>query len=93
MRAGVKSYSPPDFDVEFVALGPLTVLGACERGAEYVKGTAYVVVWYGLTACVCARVGTQVLAVSIDRDKDEVDKFLTWLESKQREFGRGRQES
>ncbi|MGD0175591.1 MAG: hypothetical protein ABSC50_02060 [Candidatus Bathyarchaeia archaeon] len=86
MRPGVQSYSSPQFDREFVTLGPLTVLGVCEKYSEYVKGVDYVVVWFGLVACVYARLGGQVLAVSIERDRQAVVDFLGWLERKQREI-------
>jgi len=52
-----------------------------------------VVVWYGLAILVYARVGTQVLAVSIERDQQAMAAILQWLESKQKDFRNGRLES
>jgi hypothetical protein len=91
MRPGVKSYSPPRFDREFVSLGPLTTLGVCERYSEYLKGVDYVVVYYQLAVCIYARLDGQVLAVSIERDQQAVANFLQWLESKRREIIAGQQ--
>jgi len=82
MRANVKSYSPPQFDKEFVSLGPLTILGVCERYADYLNGVDYVAVYYRVAVCVYARLGSQVLAVSIERDQQAVGTFLEWLERK-----------
>jgi len=86
MRAGVESYSTPEFDREFVGLGPLTILGVCERYSEYLKGVDCVVVWYRLVVSVYARLGAQVLAVSIERDRQAVVSLLEWLEKKQKEI-------
>jgi len=85
MRPGVESYSPPEFDHEFVALGPLTMLGICERYSDYLKGVDYMVVWYRLAVCVYAPLGAQILTVSIERDREAVANFLEWLERKQHE--------
>ena len=85
MRPGVESYSPPQFDREFVAPGPLTMLGVCERYAQYLKGVDYMVVWYRLAVCVYAPLGAQILTVSIERDREAVANFLEWLERKQHE--------
>jgi len=93
MRAGAKSYSPPQVDREFAALGPLTILGVCERYSEYLKAVDYVVVWFRLAVCVYARLGTQVLAVSLEVDREAVADFLEWLEKKRRQVSAGRQES
>ncbi len=37
MRQGVHSYSTPEIDDEFAALGPLTTLGVCERYSESLR--------------------------------------------------------
>jgi len=93
MRSGVKSYSPPEVDHEFVALGPLTILGVCEKYSEYLKGVDYVVVWFGLAVCVYARLGAQILAVAIEKDPQALISFLDWLEKKQREVTMSKQET
>jgi len=82
MRPGVHSYSPQDTDEEFVRLGPLTLLGVAEKYSAYVQGVDSVVVWFGLVACVYARVASQVISVSIEKDLNSVSRFLTWLEKK-----------
>lgn len=84
MRPGVQSHSPTDMDREFVTLGPLTIIGVCEKYSEYLKGVEYVVVWFGLAACVYARLGRQILAVSIEKDREAIISFQDWLERKQR---------
>ena len=89
MRPGVESYSPPQFDQEFASLGPLTILGVCERYSDYLKGVDHVAVWFGLAAFVYARLGSQVLAVSIEKDPEAVDSFVEWLEGKQKQLGKG----
>lgn len=84
-RPGVPSHSPAAFDREFAALGPLTIIGVCEKYSEYLKGVEHVVVWYGIVACVYARIGTQILAVSIEKDSEAILAFEHWLERKQKE--------
>ena len=86
MRPGVQSYSPPQFDREFLTLGPIATLGVCERYDEYLKGVDYVVVWYRLAALVYARLGAQVFAVSIERDREAVASVLEWVERKRKEI-------
>ncbi len=86
MRPDVRTYSPTKFDREFVTLGPLTIMGICERYAEYVHGVDCIVVWFGLVACIFARLGKQVLAVSMERDREAVLAFEKWLERKRREI-------
>lgn len=86
MRAGVQPYSSTDVDREFVTLGPLTIIGVCEKYSEYLKGVEYVVVWFGLAVCIYARLGNQILAVSIEKDRDAIRAFEKWLEAKQKEI-------
>ncbi len=86
MRPGLQSYSPTDVDREFVTLGPLTIIGVCEKYSEYLKGVEYVVVWFGLAVCIYARLGAQILAVSIEKDRDAIVAFEEWLEGKQKEI-------
>jgi hypothetical protein len=86
MRPGMESYSPTDVDREFVMLGPLTIIGVCEKYSEYLKGVEYVVVWFGLAVCVYARLGAQILAVSIEKDREAILAFEEWLERKQKEI-------
>lgn len=93
-RPGVPSHSPTDFDREFATLGPLTIIGVCEKYSEFLKGVEHVVVWFGLVACVYARLGTQILAVSIEKDPESIVAFEHWLERKQKETSdRNRQKS
>ena len=91
MRADVQTYSSTEFDREFVTLGPLTILGICERYAEYVHGVDCIVVWFGLVVCVFARLGKQVLAVSMEKDREAIIAFEKWLERKRREITAGLQ--
>lgn len=86
MRPGLQSHSPTDVDREFVTLGPLTIIGVCEKYSEYLKGVEYVVVWFGLAVCIYARLGAQILAVSIEKDRDAIVAFEEWLEGKQKEI-------
>jgi hypothetical protein len=79
MRPGVQSHSPTQADEEFVKLGPLTLLGVAERYSEYLKGVDSVVVWFGLAVCVYARLGSQVISVSIEKDTEALSQFLNWL--------------
>lgn len=86
MRPDVQTYSSTDFDREFVTLGPLTVIGICEKYSKYLKGVDYIVVWFGLAVHVYARLGAQVLAVSIEKDREAIITFEEWLERKRREI-------
>jgi hypothetical protein len=87
MRPDVRSLTPTQADREFVTLGPLTIMGVCEKySSEYLKGVEYVVVWFGLIVHVYARLGTQILAVSIEKDRQAITAFEQWLEGKQREI-------
>ncbi len=85
MRPGVQSHSPRKVDEEFVKLGPLMLMGVAEKNAEYMKGVGSIVIWYELAACVFARLGSQVISSSIEKDVEAVSKFLAWLEEKKRE--------
>jgi len=85
MRPGVESYSPSQFDTEFITLGPLTILGVCERYSEYLEGVNCIVVWFGLAAFALGRLANQVLAVCIMKDRQAVINFQEWLEKKQKE--------
>ncbi len=82
MRPGIQSYSPAQADEEFVKLGPLTLLGIAEKYSEYLRGVDNVVVWFGLAVCAYARLGTQVISVSIEKEMEALSQFLTWLEKK-----------
>jgi len=81
-RLGVESFSPAQFDEEFIQLGPLTLLGTAERYSEYLRGVDHVVVWFGAVIAVFSRVGSQVLSVTIEKDRDALSEFLDWLENK-----------
>ena len=85
MRPGVRSRTPEGVDEEFVTLGPLTMLGVAEKYSKYLEGVENVAVWYGLMAHIYARLGHQVIAVSIEKDRLALVSFLDWLEGKQRE--------
>lgn len=81
-RPGVESFSPAQFDEEFVHLGPLTLLGTAEKYSEYLRGVDHVVVWFGAVISVYTRVGSQVLSVTLEKDLDALSQFLGWLENK-----------
>jgi hypothetical protein len=66
------------------------LLGVAEKYSTYLKGVDSVVVWFGLAACVYARIGSQVLSVSIEKDLDSVSRFLVWLKNKQEEESAGK---
>jgi len=80
-RPGVGSFSPEQFDKEFVQLGPLTLLGAAEKYSEYLRGVDHIVVWFGAVIAVFARLGSQVLSVTIEKDREALSEFLDWLEN------------
>src|SRR5208337_4235930 len=82
-RPGVESFSPAQFDEEFVQLGPLTLLGTAEKYSEYLRGVDHVVVWCGVVISVFSRIGSQVLSVTIEKDLEALSQFLGWLENKQ----------
>ncbi len=79
MRPGLASYSPTEFDEEFVRLGPLTLLGVAEKYSEYLKGVEYVVVGFGSAICVYARLGFHVISVSLEKDQEALARYLAWL--------------
>jgi len=81
-RLGVESFSPAQFDEEFIQLGPLTLLGTAERYSDYLRGVDHIVVWNGVVISVFSRVGSQVLSVTIEKDRDALSEFLDWLENK-----------
>jgi hypothetical protein len=81
-RPSVESFSPAQFDEEFIQLGPLTILGSAERYSEYLRGVDHIVVWFGAVIAVFSRVGSQVLSVTIEKDRDTLSEFLDWLENK-----------
>jgi hypothetical protein len=83
MRPGVKSYSSPQFDDEFITLGPLTLLGVAEKYSEYLKRVDSVIVRYERVDCVYARLGSQILSVSIEKNVEQLSVLLAWLEKKQ----------
>jgi len=81
-RTGVESFSPAQFDEDFIQLGPLTLLGTAERYSDYLRGVDHIVVWNGVVISVFSRVGSQVLSVTIEKDRDALSEFLDWLENK-----------
>ena len=86
MRPGVRSYSPTKADEEFAELGPLTLLGVAEKYSEYLSGVEWITVHFGLAICVYSRLGSQVISVSIEKDRDALDRFQAWLERKRHEL-------
>jgi len=88
MRPGVQSYSPSSIDEDFLRLGPLTLLGVEERYSKYLRGVQEIVVHYGVTLSVYARLGSQVIAISIEEDHPEaVSTVREWLRKKKQELG------
>lgn len=89
MRPGVQSYSPSTVDEDLLKLGPLTLLGVEERYSQYLQGVQEIIVHYGVTISVYARLGSQVIAISIEEGHDEVvSKVRDWLRRKKRELAR-----
>ena len=86
MRPGVQSYSPSELDAEFLRLGPLTLLGVEERYSQYMQGVMEIVVYYGLTVSVYARLGSQVIAISIEDDRNALSEVRAWLKIGRSEF-------
>jgi hypothetical protein len=84
MRPTVVSYSPKDADEEFVTLGSLTLLGVAEKYSEYLKGVEYVTVGFGVVICVYARLGSQVLSISLEKDSKALARCLAWLTRKKK---------
>jgi hypothetical protein len=50
------------------------------------NGVEDVVVHYGLVIHVFARLGSQILDVSIEKDNDALSQFLNWLKKKKTEL-------
>jgi hypothetical protein len=82
MRPGLASYSPKEFDEEFVSLGPLTLVGVAEKYSQYLKGVEYVVVGFGSAICVYSRLGSNVVSVSLEKDQEALARYLSWLAKK-----------
>lgn len=82
MRPRVKSHSPAQFDQDFVKLGPLTLLGVAEKYSQYLTGVDSIIVRFGLVDCVYARLGSQVISVSMEKEIEALSRFLNWLEKK-----------
>lgn len=85
MRPGVESYSPPDYDEDFVRLGPLALLGIAERDSMYLRGVHYILVSFGRADCVYARIGSQVISISIEKDINALSAYLEWLKQQRAE--------
>lgn len=87
MRPGVASYSPSQIDEEYLGLGPLTLLGVEERYSPYLGGVQEIVVYYGVTVSIYARLGAQVMAISIEEDHEEaLSDIRSWLRKKRSEL-------
>ncbi len=86
MRPSIKSSSPPDFDAEFLRLGPLTMLGVAEKYSPYLLELEAVVVWYGLMALVYSRLGSQIVAISVENRKDTLSIVRSWLKKRKIEL-------
>lgn len=82
MRPGIESYSPTEFDEDFVRLGPLTLVGVAEKYSGYLRGVEYVVVGFDLAICVYARLGSHVISVSLEKNQDALAQYLAWLSEK-----------
>jgi hypothetical protein len=57
-------------------------LGVAEEYSECLKGVESVVVWFGLAVCVYARLGSQVISVSIEKETESLSQLLSWIEKK-----------
>ena len=86
MRPNVRSHTPTEVDEEFITLGPLTVLGVAEKYSKYLKEVEDVVVHYALVIHVFARLGSQILDVSMEKDNEALFQFLSWLNRKKAEL-------
>ena len=86
MRPGLKSSSPQEFDEEFLKLGPMTMLGVAEKYSPYLQELEAVVVWYGLTALIYSRLGSQVVAISVENSQDTLSVVRSWLKKKKAEL-------
>lgn len=62
------------------------MLGVAEKYSEYLNGVEWITVHFGLAICVYARLGSQVISVSIEKDRDALDRFQAWLERKRHEL-------
>lgn len=82
MRAGLKSASAREFDEEFLKLGPLTMLGVAEKYSPHLKELEAIVACYGVMMHVHARLGSQVIVVSIENRKDALSDIRDWLKKK-----------
>ena len=86
MRPGIKSSSPQEFDEEFLKLGPMTMLGVAEKYSPYLQELEAVVVSYGLTALIYSRLGSHVVAISIENREDSLSVVRSWLKKKKAEL-------
>ena len=86
MRPGIKSRSSKEFDEEFLTLGPLTMLGVAEKYSPYLQELEAMVVWYGILAMVYARLGSQIVAISIEDREDALSDVRSWLKKKKTEL-------
>lgn len=86
MRPGVESATSEAVDESLSQLGPLTVLGVVERYSQYLKGVDWVTVHFGLMTHVYSRLGSQVISVSVENDRDAIGRFEAWLERKRGEL-------
>jgi len=86
MRPGVQSHSPHEVDEELLKLGPLTLLGVEERYDSYLRGVREIVVYYGVTVSIYARLGPQIIAISIEEGReDALADVSAWLRNKKSE--------
>jgi len=86
MRPGLKSSSPQEFDEEFLKLGPMTTLGVAERYSPYLQELEAVVVWHELTALIYSRLGSQVVAISVENHQGTISVVRSWLKKKKAEL-------
>ena len=86
MRPGLKSSSPQEFDEEFLKLGLMTMLGVAERYSPYRQELEAVVVWHELTVLIYSRLGSQVVAISVENHQGTISVVRSWLKKKKAEL-------
>jgi len=82
MRAGVRSASPPEFDDEFLQLGPLTLLGVTEKYCPHLRELEAVIACYRGMMHVHARLGSQVIVIAIENREHALSDIRIWIRKK-----------
>ena len=62
------------------------MLGVAEQFSPYLNELEAIVVWYGLMALLYARLGQQVVAISIEDRDNALVEVRDWLKRKQAEL-------